>query len=61
MDIAQKEKQGSWQSFLKGKGSKSKTGFITGKKKQSMCVAVLCAYCTSCLYTSQPRSASTLA
>lgn len=37
MDAKQKEKQGSWQSFLKGKGGKAKAGFITGKKKQSMC------------------------
>ncbi|GBF92995.1 hypothetical protein Rsub_05831 [Raphidocelis subcapitata] len=36
MDIQQKEKQGSWQQFLKGKGSKPKSGFITGKKKGSM-------------------------
>lgn len=26
MDVVQKEKQSSWQSFLKGKGSKKKTG-----------------------------------
>ena len=30
MDLAQKQKQDSWQSFLKGKGSKKKTGFLTG-------------------------------
>ncbi len=31
MDLAQKQKQDTWQSFLKGKGSKKKTGFLTGK------------------------------
>ncbi|KAI8462431.1 MAG: hypothetical protein J3K34DRAFT_527755 [Monoraphidium minutum] len=36
LDIKSKEKQGSWQSFLKGKGGKGKTGFMTGKKKGSM-------------------------
>ncbi|KAG2484619.1 hypothetical protein HYH03_016573 [Edaphochlamys debaryana] len=36
MDLAQKQKQDSWQSFLKGKGSKKKTGFLTGTKKGSM-------------------------
>lgn len=36
MDKQSKEKQGSWQSFLKGKGGKPKTGFMTGKKKGSM-------------------------
>ncbi len=30
MDMAQKQKQDSWQSFLKGKGAKKKTGFLTG-------------------------------
>jgi survival of motor neuron-related-splicing factor 30 len=32
----QKEKQSSWQSFLKGKGTKKKAGFFTGHKKDSM-------------------------
>jgi survival-of-motor-neuron-related-splicing factor 30 len=36
LDLAQKEKQGSWQAFLKGKGGKAKAGYMTGKKKQSM-------------------------
>lgn len=36
MDMQTKEKQSSWQSFLKGKGTKAKAGFMTGKKKQSM-------------------------
>jgi len=36
MDLQQKEKQGSWQQFLKGKGGKPKAGFMTGKKKSSM-------------------------
>lgn len=31
-DLAQKQKQDSWQSFLKGKGSKKKTGFLTGER-----------------------------
>ncbi|EFJ51259.1 hypothetical protein VOLCADRAFT_103530 [Volvox carteri f. nagariensis] len=31
MDLAQKQKQDTWQSFLKGKGSKKKTGFLTGE------------------------------
>ncbi|KAG2454532.1 hypothetical protein HYH02_000379 [Chlamydomonas schloesseri] len=36
-DLAQKQKQDNWQSFLKGKGSKKKTGFLTGSiKKDSM-------------------------
>lgn len=36
MDIKTKEKQDNWQSFLKGKGSKPKQGFFTGRKKESM-------------------------
>jgi len=36
MDVAQKEKQDSWQSFLTGKGGKKKAGFFTGRKKESM-------------------------
>lgn len=36
LDLQQKEKQGSWQQFLKGKGGKAKSGFMTGKKKGSM-------------------------
>lgn len=36
LDLKVKEKQGNWQSFLKGKGGKAKTGFMTGKKKGSM-------------------------
>lgn len=39
LDKATKEKQGSWQSFLKGKGGKGKAGYMTGKKKGSMWVA----------------------
>jgi hypothetical protein len=31
MDMAQKSKQDSWQSFLQGKGSKKKAGFFTSK------------------------------
>ncbi|WIA16543.1 hypothetical protein OEZ85_013217 [Tetradesmus obliquus] len=36
MDIKQKEHQSNWQSFLKGKGGKPKTGYFTGRKKESM-------------------------
>eukprot|EP00878_Enallax_costatus_P016841 GHUV01017677.1.p1 GENE.GHUV01017677.1~~GHUV01017677.1.p1 ORF type:complete len:274 (+),score=82.36 GHUV01017677.1:702-1523(+) len=36
MDVKQKERQSNWQSFLKGKGGKSKAGFFTGRKKESM-------------------------
>ncbi|KAF6257849.1 hypothetical protein COO60DRAFT_1701647 [Scenedesmus sp. NREL 46B-D3] len=36
MDIKQKERQSNWQSFLKGKGGKPKTGYFTGRKKESM-------------------------
>ncbi|KXZ56279.1 hypothetical protein GPECTOR_1g244 [Gonium pectorale] len=40
MDLAQKQKQDSWQSFLKGKGSKKKTGFLTGAIKKSSIFSV---------------------
>eukprot|EP00775_Hariotina_reticulata_P012496 gene12496-12630_t len=36
MDVQQKERQTSWQNFQKGKGSKAKSGFFTGRKKDSM-------------------------
>lgn len=36
MDLAQKKKQDSWQSFVKGKGTKKKTGFLTDMKKKSI-------------------------
>ncbi|PNH12932.1 Survival of motor neuron-related-splicing factor 30 [Tetrabaena socialis] len=37
MDVAQAKKQDNWQSFLKGKGAKKTTGFLTGQiKKESM-------------------------
>ena len=37
MDLAQAEKQSSWQSFQSGKGAKKKTGFLTGAiKKESI-------------------------
>ncbi|GLC35098.1 hypothetical protein PLESTM_000279300 [Pleodorina starrii] len=40
MDLAQKQKQDTWQSFLKGKGSKKKTGFLTGTIKKSSIFSV---------------------
>lgn len=36
MDLKQKERQQSWLHFVQGKGSKKKTGFLTGRKKESM-------------------------
>ncbi|PNW87044.1 hypothetical protein CHLRE_02g106550v5 [Chlamydomonas reinhardtii] len=39
-DLAQKQKQDSWQSFLKGKGSKKKTGFLTGSIKKGSIFSV---------------------
>lgn len=36
MDLVQKEKANSWQNFVSGKGAKKKTGFFTGRKKESM-------------------------
>lgn len=36
MDLEQKKKQQDWHSFVKGKGSKKKAGFFTGRKKESM-------------------------
>mmetsp|Transcript_6539 Transcript_6539/g.16642 ORF Transcript_6539/g.16642 Transcript_6539/m.16642 type:complete len:152 (-) Transcript_6539:2508-2963(-) len=37
MDRAQKVKQNDWKSFMsKGKGSKKKKGFLTGRKKESI-------------------------
>jgi survival-of-motor-neuron-related-splicing factor 30 len=36
MDLVQKSKQDNWQSFMQGKGSKKKTGFLTGSKKESI-------------------------
>lgn len=32
MDMAQKKKADSWQSFNQGKGTKKKTGYFTGKR-----------------------------
>lgn len=36
MDKVQKEKADSWQNFLKGKGSKKKSGFLTSAKRESI-------------------------
>lgn len=36
MDLAQKKKQDSWQTFVKGKGQKKKTGYLTDMKKDSI-------------------------
>ncbi|QDZ24623.1 hypothetical protein HOP50_14g71610 [Chloropicon primus] len=36
MDRKQNEKKSSWQSFVQGKGSKKKKGFMTGRKKESI-------------------------
>jgi survival-of-motor-neuron-related-splicing factor 30 len=34
MDLVQKEKQDSWNSFMTGKGAKKKKGFFTGEETQ---------------------------
>ncbi|KAK9812726.1 hypothetical protein WJX72_002696 [[Myrmecia] bisecta] len=36
MDVETKQRAQAWQDFAKGKGSKKKTGFLTGAKKGSM-------------------------
>jgi len=36
LDKQQSDKKSNWQTFLKGKGSKKKKGFITGRKKESI-------------------------
>ncbi len=36
LDQQQSDKKSNWQSFLKGKGSKKKKGFMTGRKKESI-------------------------
>mmetsp|Transcript_28047 Transcript_28047/g.75770 ORF Transcript_28047/g.75770 Transcript_28047/m.75770 type:complete len:326 (-) Transcript_28047:669-1646(-) len=35
MDLAQKAKADNWHNFVSGKGKKKKTGFFTGRKKES--------------------------
>ena len=45
-DLAQKHKQDNWQSFLKGKGSKKKTGFLTGGVV--LCAAAAAAAVAAC-------------
>jgi survival-of-motor-neuron-related-splicing factor 30 len=36
MDRKQQSKKSDWQSFVKGKGSKKKKGFYTGRKRESI-------------------------
>lgn len=36
MDTEQKHKADAWKSFIGGKGAKTKSGFMTGRKKGSM-------------------------
>ena len=36
MDRKQQNKKSDWQSFMKGKGSKKKKGFFTGRKRESI-------------------------
>jgi hypothetical protein len=43
MDLAQKQKADSWQSFMKGKGAKKKTGFLTGDVGRAFPLFVVCA------------------
>ncbi|KDD71207.1 hypothetical protein H632_c5560p0 [Helicosporidium sp. ATCC 50920] len=36
MDLEQKSKADAWKTFAAGKGSKKRTGFMTGHKKESI-------------------------
>mmetsp|Transcript_21723 Transcript_21723/g.37019 ORF Transcript_21723/g.37019 Transcript_21723/m.37019 type:complete len:325 (-) Transcript_21723:717-1691(-) len=36
MDMTTKNKQDNWKDFMSGKGTKKKTGFFTGRKKDSI-------------------------
>ena len=40
MDMVQKQKADAWKSFSSGKGSKKRSGFMTGRKKGGSMFAV---------------------